>query len=201
MKPTMPAKTEPLDLGIDRSDRSIAICLMAGDAVLESAEIVSDPAILQDWWINLRKRHGNGLIRVAFEQPALNLLLFFGPLPNTEVYPLNPSIIWNYRQSLKLSRAHTDQSDAACIARFLKGHHSSLRPYQAPDSKARALHAPQPVPPQTGRPAHRPHQPPPGCPQAVLPAGPRAAARKHSSADEPRPSQKVAQPHGPETLP
>lgn len=141
MKPTKPAKTEPLDLGIDRSDRSIAICLMAGDVVLESAEIASDPAVLQDWWLDLRRRHGPGLIRIAFEQPALNLLLFFGTLPDTEVYPLNPSIIWNYRQSLKLSRAHTDQSDAACIAQFLKGHYSSLRPYQAPDSKARALHA------------------------------------------------------------
>jgi transposase len=141
MKPTMPAKTEALDLGIDRSDRSIAICLMAGDVVLESREIASDPATLMDWWLDLRSRHGPGLIRIAFEQPALNLLLFFGPLANTEIYPLNPSIIWNYRQSLKLSRAHTDQSDAACIARFLLGHHTTLRPYQTPDSKARALHS------------------------------------------------------------
>lgn len=141
MKPTRPAKTTALDLGIDRSDRSIAFCLMSGDRVLESGEVASDPAILQDWWIALRKRHGRGLIRVAFEQPALNLQLFFSELAHTEIYPLNPSIIWNYRQSLKLSRAHTDQSDAVCIARFLQGHHGTLRAYQKPDSKARALHA------------------------------------------------------------
>ena len=133
--------TAALDLGIDRSDRSVAFCLMSGETILASAEVSSDPALLRDWWIALRKRHGNGLIRVAFEQPALNLQLFFSELARTEIYPLNPSIIWNYRQSLKLSRAHTDQSDAACIARFLQGHHGTLRPYRKPDSKARALHA------------------------------------------------------------
>jgi len=140
MKAKLPVKNEALFLGVDRSDRSIAVCLRCAEKVVEAEEISSDPAILQDWWIGLRQRYGNGLIRVAFEQPALNLQLFFGELARTEVYALNPSIIWNYRQSLKLSRAHTDQTDAACIARFVQGHHSTLRPYQKPDSKARALH-------------------------------------------------------------
>lgn len=141
MNTSMPAKTAEYVLGIDRSDRSISICLMESESTLECRDIASDPATLRDWWADLRQRHGDVLIRVAFEQPALNLLLFFGALANTEVYPLNPSIIWNYRQSLKLSRAHTDQSDAACIARFLQGHHRTLRPFQKPDSKAQALHA------------------------------------------------------------
>jgi hypothetical protein len=86
MKPTGPAKTAALDLCIDRSDRSIAFCLMSGETILESAEVSSDPAALRDWWIAQHKRHGSGLIRVAFEQPALNTVVrAFETVANPEI--------------------------------------------------------------------------------------------------------------------
>lgn len=76
---------------------------------------------------------------MAFEQPARNLIAFFEFEADLTLYALNPSSIWAYRQSLTPSRAHTDKTDAGCIARFIDHQHSDLRAYASPDPSARRI--------------------------------------------------------------
>jgi len=106
----------------------------------QSKETVStEPAQLHLWWKRLRGRYPVAAIAVAFEQPARNLIAFFEFEPDVTIYALNPSSIWAYRQSLTPSRAHTDKTDADCIARFIEHHHRELKAYVSPDPSARQI--------------------------------------------------------------
>jgi hypothetical protein len=70
------------------------------------------PEAMDQWWRSLKRAHPQARIAVAFEQPAPNLLAFFAPRQPAAIYALNPSATWAYRQSLTVSRARNDPSDA-----------------------------------------------------------------------------------------
>jgi len=134
--------TLPFDLvvALDRSDASAAVAvfdLSAGG--IAPAEISLAPETLDIWWTQLRAKHPDARIAVAFEQPAPNLLAFFAARPPAAILALNPSAIWAYRQSLTVSRARTDASDARDIARFVALHANELTPWCAPDPALRQL--------------------------------------------------------------
>ena len=94
------AKKYSLIVGIDRSDKTLSITTLTPKGDLEQSEISTLPGNLKQWWQQLRKGH-RGSIAVAFEQPAINLLNFFED-KGVDVYGLNPSSTWGYRQSLKV---------------------------------------------------------------------------------------------------
>jgi transposase len=134
--------TLPFDLvvALDRSDATAAVAvfdLTAGS--LTQSEVSLAPEALETWWTELRAKYPAARIAVAFEQPAPNLLAFFAARPPAAILPLNPSAIWAYRQSLTVSRARTDASDARDIARFVALHASELTVWRAPDPALRQL--------------------------------------------------------------
>ena len=139
MKPIKSASKYTIVVGIDRSDKELEVALRAADGSCEVQTVSTRPEALEAWWEGLREGHPEGLIAVGFEQPARALLAFFEFKQDVEVYALNPSSIWGYRQSLKVSRAHTDSTDAACIAGFLSLHHQELRVHQPANPLARQL--------------------------------------------------------------
>ena len=98
------------------------------------AETVLDlaPEALDAWWRTLCAAHPRARIAVAFEQPAPNLLAFFAPRQPAAIYALNPSATWAYRQSLTVSRARNDPSDARDQALFVKNHLAELTPWASP---------------------------------------------------------------------
>lgn len=126
-----------LIVGIDRSDKTLSITTLASKGKQEQSEIRTLPGDLKQWWQQLRKEH-RGSIAVAFEQPAINLLNFFED-KGVDVYGLNPSSTWGYRQSLKVSRAHTDESDSRVIALFVSTHQEQLNRYEYGSHMARKL--------------------------------------------------------------
>jgi transposase len=123
-------------IGIDRSDKTLSVAKYCQDGQIEEQEVNTRAWSLERWWSEVRQQCPDGVIAVAFEQPARNLIAFFEDKPNTVIYALNPASIWAYRQSLRVSRAHTDQSDALNIGAFVQGHLDKLEPYQSASSLA-----------------------------------------------------------------
>ena len=127
-------------VALDRSDATAAVAVFnLTSGALTQTEISTAPEALEVWWAQLRAKNPGARIAVAFEQPAPNLLAFFAARPPAAILPLNPSAIWAYRQSLTVSRAHTDASDARDIARFVALHAAQLPPWRAPDPALRQL--------------------------------------------------------------
>jgi transposase len=121
-------------VSLDRSDRTAALALFdfTRGAFLSETELDLAPEALDAWWRSLRTAHPQARIAVAFEQPAPGLLAFFGPRQPAAIYALNPSATWAYRQSLTVSRARNDQSDARDQALFVKNHLAELKPWAPP---------------------------------------------------------------------
>lgn len=136
--------TLPFDVvvALDRSDATAAVAVFTPlTGALAQSEISTAPEALEAWWTQLRAAHPHARLAVAFEQPAPNLLAFFAARPPAAILPLNPSAIWAYRQSLTVSRARTDASDARDIARFVALHARELTPWRAPQPALQQLHA------------------------------------------------------------
>ena len=133
------AQKHDLIIGIDRSDKEIEVCAFDAHGHQSKETVSTEPSELHHWWNRLREQYPGSQIAVAFEQPARNLIAFFEFEPDVTIYALNPSSIWAYRQSLTPSRAHTDKTDADCIARFIKHHHGELKAYVSPDPSARQI--------------------------------------------------------------
>jgi transposase len=121
-------------VSLDRSDRTAALALFdcTASAFLTETTLDLAPEALDAWWRALRAAHPQARIAVAFEQPAPNLLAFFAPRQPAAIYALNPSATWAYRQSLTVSRARNDQSDARDQALFVKNHLVELKPWTPP---------------------------------------------------------------------
>jgi transposase len=118
-------------VSLDRSDRSAALALLdlhSGECREQTLDLA--PEALDAWWRALREGHPQARIAVAFEQPAPNLLAFF-VAREVAIYALNPSSVWAYRQSLVVSRARNDQSDARHQAMYVSRHLAELKPWQA----------------------------------------------------------------------
>lgn len=121
-------------VSLDRSDRTAALAMLdlRTGALLSESVLDLAPEALDAWWRALHAAHPGARIAVAFEQPAPNLLAFFAPRQPAAIYALNPSATWAYRQSLTVSRARNDQSDARDQALFVKNHLAELKPWTAP---------------------------------------------------------------------
>jgi transposase len=121
-------------VSLDRSDRTAALALfdLATGSFLTETELDLAPEALDRWWRSLCAAHPEARIAVAFEQPAPNLLAFFAPRQPAAIYALNPSATWAYRQSLTVSHARNDQSDARDQALFVKNHLAELKPWVPP---------------------------------------------------------------------
>lgn len=139
MKPNKSASKYIITVGIDRSDKEIDVVVRGPDGSDSVKKVPTRPEALEDWWSRLRSTYPVGLIAVGFEQPARNLLAFFEFKSDVDIYALNPSSIWGYRQSLTVSRAHTDATDAACIAEFICLQHEKLKVHVPANTLARQL--------------------------------------------------------------
>lgn len=121
---------------MDRSDKTAALALMdLRRGVFMAEEILNLATEAMDvWWRALKAAHPQARIAVAFEQPAPNLLAFFAPRRPAGIYALNPSATWAYRQSLTVSRARNDPSDARDQALYVSKHLDQLTAWQPPAS-------------------------------------------------------------------
>jgi transposase len=121
---------EELIVSLDRSDTTAAVALLSvRTGTVEQSVISTQPEELDSWWTQLKAKHPRTRLLVAFEQPAPNLLAFFAARGPVTIYALNPSATWAYRQSLVVSHARTDRSDAYHQALYILNHRDALKPW------------------------------------------------------------------------
>lgn len=141
MNPSESIPRYDLLVSLDRSDRTAALALLdlrTGEFLTESVLELA-PEALDPWWRALCAAHPQARLAVAFEQPAPNLLAFFAPRRPAAIYALNPSATWAYRQSLTVSHARNDQSDARHQALFVRNHLAELKPWAPPPATVTQL--------------------------------------------------------------
>ena len=119
-----------LIVSLDRSDKTAAVALLnVQTGAVDQYPISLQPEDLDAWWTQLQAEHPRTRLLVAFEQPAPNLLAFFAARQPAAIYALNPSATWAYRQSLVVSHARTDRSDAYHQALYILNHRAALTPW------------------------------------------------------------------------
>jgi transposase len=132
--------TAELIVSLDRSDASAAVALLCVKTGKVHEQVVStQPEELDSWWTKLKADHPGVRLLVAFEQPAPNLLAFFAARGPAAIYALNPSATWAYRQSLVVSHARTDRSDAYHQALYILHHRAELTPWTPVPDKVEQL--------------------------------------------------------------
>lgn len=97
------------------------------------------PELVHEWVQRLRERHPEGIIVVALEQSRGALIYALMRYEFIELIPINPRAAKAYRDSLSLSGAKDDPTDAALIRDFAETHRSKLRPWRADDVRTRRL--------------------------------------------------------------
>jgi transposase len=121
---------EEFIVSLDRSDTTAAVALLSiQTGEVQQSVVSTQPEELDSWWAKLQTEHPGARWLVAFEQPAPNLLAFFAARGPAAIYALNPSATCAYRQSLVVSNARTDRSDANHQALYLLNHRSELTPW------------------------------------------------------------------------
>lgn len=129
-----------LIVSLDRSDKTAALALLnVQTGTVEESVISLQPEDLDAWWTQLQAEHPGTRLIVAFEQPAPNLLAFFAAREPHAIFALNPSATWAYRQSLVVSRARTDRSDAYHQALYILNHKHDLKPWTAVPAQVEQL--------------------------------------------------------------
>ncbi|OAM87063.1 IS110 family transposase [Termitidicoccus mucosus] len=119
-----------LIVSLDRSDKTAAVALLhVQTGAVDQYSISLQPEDLEVWCTRLQAGHSAARLIVAFEQPAPNLLAFFAARGPAAIYALNPSATWAYRQSLVVSHARTDRSDAYHQALYILNHRGELPPW------------------------------------------------------------------------
>ena len=130
-----------LFIGIDRSDKQLDFTVLDGaGGLIERGKVSTDPAALHPWIEGWRNRGAaNTRVVIAFEQPAPNLVVFFGQFEGIVIYPLNPAAVRSYCRSFAVSNAHSDRTDAAMIARYTFHYHGELRALEQASGPMRHL--------------------------------------------------------------
>lgn len=135
-----PTPAFDLVIGMDRSDRKVDLHLLDLSAHTEqSATHSTDPAFLQAWAVDLRKRFPQHRVAIVFEQPANNLIGILSQYDWITLYPINPISLQKFRETFVVSRANDDAKDAFYLAHLLAAHGHHFRPWSAQDADTRQL--------------------------------------------------------------
>lgn len=126
-------------VGIDWADQKHAYALRSRWGEEEKGEFSSSPQSVHEWVQELRRKHPEGEIVVALEQSRGSLLYALSVYEFLRLVPINPRAASAYRQSLYLSGAKDDPTDAVLLRDFAVTHLDQLRVWRADDERTRKL--------------------------------------------------------------
>jgi len=126
-------------VGLDWGGKSHAYVVVGADGSRTSGEMESSPEAVHGWMRRTRERYPAGTIVVALEQGRGSLIYALAQYDYVAIVPINPRASKSYRDSLRLSGASTDPSDAALIGEFAHKHLSSLRVWHPDDAVTRRV--------------------------------------------------------------
>ncbi len=126
-------------VGVDWGDQKHAYTIESRDGTRRSGTLGSSAEEVHDWMREIRERYPAGTIVVALEQGCSSLIYALAQYEYIAIVPINPRASKSYRDSLRLSGASDDPSDAALICEFAVKHLSALRIWQPEDAATREL--------------------------------------------------------------
>lgn len=125
--------------GVDWGDKQHAYAVQAIDGTRSRGTMTSASEDVHEWVRGLRSRYPRGTIVVALEQGRGSLLYALAQYDFVALMPINPRASKAYRDSLRLSGASDDPSDAELICDFAVKHLSSLRVWKPDDAITRKI--------------------------------------------------------------
>lgn len=134
--------SHPFDwvIGLDRSDAHADLYLINTHTSESSRKVIkTSPESLHEWLASFRKENPRCRVAICLEQPATNLILFLEAYSWITLFPVNPVVVQNFRQTFITSRAKDDSKDAEYAARLLLIHHEELSPWLPEDPQTRKL--------------------------------------------------------------
>jgi len=126
-------------IGIDRSDRSLDICLQEAGGKSTHGTIDSAPESVQEWIGVLRSRFQGAPVALCLEQPAAALLQQLMRHAFIQVYAINPVTLARYREAFTTSRAKCDAGDASYLMELARDHREKLTRWRSDDAPTRAV--------------------------------------------------------------
>jgi transposase len=126
-------------VGVDWGDQKHAYMIEDRDGARTAGMTGSSAEEVHDWMRRVRERYPTGTIVVALEQGCASLIYALTQYEYLAIVPINPRASKAYRDSLRLSGASDDRSDAALICEFAVKHLSVLRIWQPEDAATREL--------------------------------------------------------------
>lgn len=126
-------------VGVDWGDQQHAYVIEDQHGVRTPGTTGSSSEQVHEWMRRVRERYPAGTIVVALEQGCTSLIYALTEYEYIAIVPLNPRASKAYRDSLRLSGASDDASDAALICEFAVKHLSVLRVWQPEDAATREL--------------------------------------------------------------
>lgn len=127
-----------LFVAIDRSDQKLSVAESDALSAPKLSEISSSPEEIHAWILD-KLEQTEGLIFIAFENPAPNLICAFVQYERIIQYPLNPASTDNFRKAFAPSMAKDDGTDALSMLDMLIKHQDNLRPLKPETSEIRLL--------------------------------------------------------------
>ena len=135
-----PAKDVVLWVGADWADQKhcLGTCLPDGsDSKLHWVD--QKPQKLDDFFLDLRKKHPTGRIGVVLEQSRGALIYALLKYPFLRLYPVNPRCLADFRGAMIASGAKGDPSDADLLCELGCKHGERLRELEIQDEATRQL--------------------------------------------------------------
>jgi transposase len=126
-------------VGIDWGDKEHAYEIRGREGACGGATIGSSSEEVHEWVRGLRERFPTGTIIVAFEHGRWSLIYALMVYEFLALVAINPRASKAYRDSLRLSGASSDESDAALLCDFALKHLSELRVWQPDDAVTRKM--------------------------------------------------------------
>lgn len=126
-------------VGIDWGSQKHAYSIECRGAARSSGSFGSSAEAVHEWVGKLREQHPSGKVLIAVEQGCSSLLYALVQYEWITIAPINPRAGKAYRDSLRLSGASDDPSDAELIGEFAAKHLSRLRLWTPDDEMTREL--------------------------------------------------------------
>jgi transposase len=127
-------------IGIDWADREHQVCLRAaGSSENEQSKLPQKSEAILEWVGRLRYRFHGRPVAVAIEQNKGALVYALMAHEFITLYPVNPSMLAQYRRAFVSSRAKDDPLDAGLLTDLVQNHREHLRAWKADTPETRRL--------------------------------------------------------------
>lgn len=127
-------------IGLDWADEKHAVCLrVAATNEIRSFSVEQKPEKLHEWLTSLRLEFGGQRVGLAVEKSRGGLIYALMGYEFLILYPINPKTLAKYRESVCVSGAKDDPSDAALLLDLIVRHRDRCRPWMPDTPETRKI--------------------------------------------------------------